>query len=154
MSGNYETRLAELGIDLPSPSAPAANYAPFVRIGDLVYISGQISMDANGMIIGKLGDGFSLDDAYAAARLCGINLIAQVRAACDGDLDRLVRVIKLSGFVNATQDFTDHPRVINGASDLMVEVFGDQGRHARAAVGSSSLPLGVAVEVEGIFQVD
>ncbi|MGE4611994.1 MAG: RidA family protein [Paracoccaceae bacterium] len=154
MSGNYETRLAELGIDLPSPSAPAANYVPFVRVGDLLYISGQISMDANGLVTGKLGDGFSLDDAYAAARLCGINLIAQVRAACDGDLDRLVRVIKLNGFVNATQDFTDHPRVVNGASDLMVEVFGDQGRHARAAVGSSSLPLGVAVEVEGIFQID
>jgi enamine deaminase RidA (YjgF/YER057c/UK114 family) len=110
-------------------------------------------MDANGLVKGKLGDGYSLDDAYAAARLCGINLISQVRAACDGDLDRLVRVIKLNGFVNATQDFTDHPKVINGASDLMVEVFGDQGRHARAAVGSSSLPLGVAVEVEGIFQI-
>lgn len=153
MSGKFETRLAEIGIELPNPSTPAANYVPFVQVGDLVYISGQISMDANGLVQGKLGDGFSLDDAYAAARLCGINLIAQVRAACDGDLDRLVRVVKLNGFVNATQDFTDHPKVINGASDLMVEVFGDQGRHARAAVGSSSLPLGVAVEVEGIFQI-
>ena len=153
MSGKFETRLAELGIELPNPSTPAANYVPFVQVGDLVYISGQISMDAKGLVEGKLGDGFSLDDAYAAARLCGINLIAQVRAACDGDLDRLVRVIKLNGFVNATQDFTDHPKVINGTSDLMVEVFGDQGRHARAAVGSSSLPLGVAVEVEGIFQI-
>ena len=153
MSGKFETRLAEIGIELPNPSTPAANYVPFVQVGDLVYISGQISMDANGLVQGKLGDGFSLDDAHAAARLCGINLIAQVRAACDGDLDRLVRVVKLNGFVNATQDFTDHPKVINGASDLMVEVFGDQGRHARAAVGSSSLPLGVAVEVEGIFQI-
>ena len=153
MSGKFETRLAEIGIELPNPSTPAANYVPFVQVGDLVYISGQISMDANGLVQGKLGDGLSLDDAYAAARLCGINLIAQVRAACDGDLDRLVRVVKLNGFVNATQDFTDHPKVINGASDLMVEVFGDQGRHARAAVGSSSLPLGVAVEVEGIFQI-
>ena len=153
MSGKYETRLAEIGIELPNPSTPAANYVPFVQVGDLVYISGQISMDANGLVKGKLGDAFSLDDAYAAARLCGINLIAQVRAACDGDLDRLVRVIKLNGFVNATQDFTDHPKVVNGTSDLMVEVFGDQGRHARAAVGSSSLPLGVAVEVEGIFQI-
>jgi len=153
MSGKFETRLADLGIELPNPSAPAANYAPFVQVGDLVYISGQISMDANGLVKGKLGDGYSLDDAYAAARLCGINLISQVRAACDGDLDRVVRVIKLNGFVNATQDFTDHPKVVNGASDLMVEVFGDQGRHARAAVGSSSLPLGVAVEVEGIFQI-
>jgi len=153
MSGKFDDRLAELGIELPNPAAPAANYVPFVQVGDLVYISGQISMDANGLVKGKLGDGYSLDDAYAAARLCGINLISQVRAACDGDLDRLVRVIKLNGFVNATQDFTDHPKVINGASDLMVEVFGDQGRHARAAVGSSSLPLGVAVEVEGIFQI-
>ena len=153
MSGKFDARLAEIGIDLPNPAAPAANYVPFVQVGDLVYVSGQISMDANGLVKGKLGDGFSLDDAYAAARLCGINLISQVRAACDGDLDRLVRVIKLNGFVNATQDFTDHPKVVNGASDLMVEVFGDQGRHARAAVGSSSLPLGVAVEVEGIFQI-
>lgn len=153
MSGKFDTRLTELGIALPSPSTPAANYVPFVRVGDLVYISGQISMDSNGLVKGKLGDGFSVDAAYAAARLCGINLIAQVRAACDGDLDRLVRVIKLNGFVNATQDFTDHPQVINGTSDLIVEVFGDQGRHARAAVGSSSLPLGVAVEVEGIFQI-
>jgi enamine deaminase RidA (YjgF/YER057c/UK114 family) len=153
MSGKFDARLAELGIELPNPAAPAANYVPFVQVGDLVYISGQISMDAGGLVKGKLGDGYSLDDAYAAARLCGINLISQVRAACDGDLDRLVRVIKLNGFVNATQDFTDHPKVVNGASDLMVEVFGDQGRHARAAVGSSSLPLGVAVEVEGIFQI-
>jgi len=154
MSGKFENRLAELGIELPNPAAPAANYVPFVQVGDLVYISGQISMDGNGLVKGKLGDGFSLDDAYAAARLCGINLISQVQAACGGDLDRVVQVIKLNGFVNATQDFTDHPKVVNGASDLMVEVFGDQGRHARAAVGSSSLPLGVAVEVEGIFQID
>lgn len=153
MSGKFDARLAEIGIELPNPAAPAANYVPFVQVGDLVYVSGQISMDGNGLVKGKLGDGFSPDDAYAAARLCGINLISQVRAACDGDLDRLVRVIKLNGFVNATQDFTDHPKVVNGASDLMVEVFGDQGRHARAAVGSSSLPLGVAVEVEGIFQI-
>lgn len=153
MSGNIDARLAELGIELPNPSAPAGNYVPFVQVGDFVYVSGQISMDANGLVKGKLGDGFSVDDAYAAARLCGINLIAQIRAACDGNLDRLVRVVKLNGFVNATQDFTDHPKVINGTSDLMVEVFGEQGRHARAAVGSSSLPLGVAVEVEGIFQI-
>lgn len=153
MSGTFETRLAELGIILPSSPAPAANYVPYVQTGDLVYISGQISMDAGGLVTGKLGDGFSIEDGYAAARLCGINLIAQLKAACDGDLDRLVRVVKLNGFVNATQDFTDHPKVINGTSDLMVEVFGEQGRHARAAVGSASLPLGVAVEVEGIFQI-
>ena len=153
MSGTFETRLAELGIALPSSPAPAANYVPYVQTGDLVYVSGQISMDAGGLKTGKLGDGFSIDDGYAAARLCGINLIAQLKAACGGNLDRLVRVVKLNGFVNATQDFTDHPKVINGTSDLMVEVFGEQGRHARAAVGSSSLPLGVAVEVEGIFQI-
>ena len=153
MSGKFDTRLAEIGIELPNPAAPAANYVPFVQVGDLVYVSGQISMDANGMVKGKLGDGFSIDEAYAAARLCGINLISQVRAACGGDLDRLVRVVKLNGFVNATQNFTDHPEVVNGTSDLMVEVFGEQGRHARAAVGSSSLPRGVAVEVEGIFQI-
>jgi len=153
MSGKFETRLNELGITLPNSPAPAANYVPFVQIGDLIYVSGQIAMDADGMILGKLGDGFSVDDAYKAARVCGINLIAQLSAACDGDLDRLVRVVKLNGFVNATQDFTDHPKVVNGTSDLMVEVFGEQGRHARAAVGSSSLPFGVAVEVEGIFQI-
>ena len=153
MSGTFESRLAELGITLPSSPAPAANYVPYVQTGDLVYISGQISMDADGLKTGKLGDGYSIDDGYAAARKCGINLIAQLKAACGGDLDRLVRVVKLNGFVNATQDFTDHPKVINGTSDLMVEVFGEQGRHARAAVGSSSLPLGVAVEVEGIFQI-
>ena len=153
MSGKFETRLNELGITLPNSPAPAANYVPFVQVGNLVYVSGQIAMDADGMILGKLGDGFSVDDAYKAARVCGINLIAQLSAACGGDLDRLVRVVKLNGFVNATQDFTDHPKVVNGTSDLMVEVFGDQGRHARAAVGSSSLPFGVAVEVEGIFQI-
>ncbi len=153
MSGKFETRLNELGITLPNSPAPAANYVPFVQVGDLVYVSGQIAMDADGMILGKLGDGFSVDDAYKAARVCGINLIAQLSAACGGDLDCLVRVVKLNGFVNATQDFTDHPKVVNGTSDLMVEVFGDQGRHARAAVGSSSLPFGVAVEVEGIFQI-
>ena len=153
MSGKFETRLNDLGITLPNSPAPAANYVPFVQVGDLVYVSGQIAMDADGMILGKLGDGFSVDDAYKAARVCGINLIAQLSAACGGDLNRLVRVVKLKGFVNATQDFADHPKVVNGASDLMVEVFGEQGRHARAAVGSSSLPFGVAVEVEGIFQI-
>ncbi len=153
MSGKFEARLAEIGITLPEAAAPAANYVPFVQVGDLVYISGQISMADGQMIKGKLGDGMSVEDAYAAARTCGINLIAQVKAACGGDLDRLVRVVKLNGFVNGTQEFGDHPAVINGASDLMVEVFGEQGRHARAAVGSSSLPFGVAVEVEGVFQI-
>jgi enamine deaminase RidA (YjgF/YER057c/UK114 family) len=122
-------------------------------LGDMVYISGQISGDANGRINGKLGENFSVEQGQLAAKSCGINLIAQLKAACDGDLDRLVQVVKLGGFVNCTADFTDHPKVINGASDLMVEVFGEAGKHARAAVGSSSLPLGVAVEIEGVFQI-
>lgn len=153
MSGKYETRLAELGVTLPDAPAPAANYVPYVIVGDMVYVSGQISGDANGRINGKLGDGFSVEQGQAAAKTCAISLIAQLKSACDGDLDRLVRVIKLGGFVNCTPDFADHPRVINGASDFIGEVFGDAGKHARAAVGSSSLPLGVAVEIEGIFQI-
>ena len=119
----------------------------------MVYVSGQISGDLNGRINGKLGENFSVEQGQLAAKSCCINLIAQLKAACDGDLDRLVQVVKLGGFVNCTADFTDHPKVINGASDLMVEVFGEAGKHARAAVGSSSLPLGVAVEIEGVFQI-
>ena len=153
MPSVIDARLAELGITLPDAPAPAANYVPFTRVGDLVYISGQVSRDEKGFILGKLGDDTGPEQGYAAARACALALIAQLRAACDGDLDRLAQVVKLTGFVNATPDFTDHPKVINGASDLFAEVFGDKGRHARAAVGSVSLPLGVAVEVEGIFQV-
>ncbi|MEO0344001.1 MAG: RidA family protein [Pseudomonadota bacterium] len=150
---NYDHKLKELGIELPNAPAPAANYVPFVRSGNLVYISGQISMGKEGLIKGKLGDGFSIEQGQTAAKTCAINLIAQLKAACDGDLSKLVRVVRLGGFVNCTADFTDQPKVVNGASDLMVEVFGDAGRHARAAVGSSSLPLGVAVEVDGIFEI-
>ncbi len=153
MTGRIEARLAELGLSVETPPAPAANYVPYVRSGDLVFVSGQIAMDGDGMRIGTLGGGATLADGVAAARLCALNLIAQLKAACGGDLDRLVRVVKLTGFVNATPDFTDHPKVVNGASDLMVEVFGEAGRHARAAVGSSSLPFGVMVEVEGIFEI-
>lgn len=145
--------LADLGITLPEAPAPAANYVPFVRSGNLVFVSGQVSMDANGLVRGKLGENMSVEDAQKAARLCALNLLAQVSTACDGDLNRVVQVVKLTGFVNATADFNQHPQVVNGASDLMAEVFGDAGKHARAAVGSSSLPLGVAVEVEGIFEV-
>jgi enamine deaminase RidA (YjgF/YER057c/UK114 family) len=119
----------------------------------MVYVSGQISGDAKGRFNGKLGDDFTVEQGQAAAKTCAISLIAQVKSACDGDLDRLVQVVKLGGFVNSTQDFADHPAVINGASDFIGEVFGDAGKHARAAVGSSSLPLGVAVEIEGIFQI-
>ena len=153
MSGKYETRLAELGVTLPEAPAPAANYVPYVVVGDMVYVSGQISGDANGRINGKLGDDFTVEQGQAAAKTCAISLIAQVKSACGGDLDRLVQVVKLGGFVNCTPDFADHPAVINGASDFIGEVFGDAGKHARAAVGSSSLPLGVAVEIEGIFQI-
>ena len=153
MSGKYETRLAELGVTLPDAPAPAANYVPYVVVGDMVYVSGQISGDANGRINGKLGDDFTVEQGQAAAKTCAISLIAQVKSACGGDLDRLVQVVKLGGFVNCTPDFADHPAVINGASDFIGEVFGDAGKHARAAVGSSSIPLGVAVEIEGIFQI-
>ena len=153
MSGKYETRLAELGVTLPDAPAPAANYVPYVVVGDMVYVSGQISGDGNGRINGKLGDDFTVEQGQAAAKTCAISLIAQVKSACGGDLDRLVQVVKLGGFVNCTPDFADHPAVINGASDFIGEVFGDAGKHARAAVGSSSLPLGVAVEIEGIFQI-
>ncbi len=154
MSGSIEARLTELGIDLPDAPVPAANYVPTVRTGNLLFISGQVSKGADGLIIGKLGDGFSIEDAQAAARVCALNLIAQAKAACDGDLDRVTRVVKLVGFVNATPDFEQHPQVINGASDLMVEVFGDKGRHSRSAVGTSSLPFGIAVEVEAVFEIE
>lgn len=153
MTSSIDQRLDALGISLPDAPAPAANYVPFVRTGDLVFVSGQISRDETGLMTGKLGAGYSLDEGYAAARTCAVALIAQLKAACDGDLDRVRRVVKLTGFVNATPEFTDHPKVVNGASDLFAEVFGAQGTHARAAVGMSSLPLGVAVEVEGIFEL-
>lgn len=153
MQNSIEARLTELGITLPTPPAGVANYLPYVQTGNLVFVSGQISQSADGPIKGRLGDGFEVDQGAAAARACAISLIAQVKAACGGDLSRVVRVVKLNGFVNAAHDFTDHPKVINGASDVFVEVFGDAGRHARAAVGSSSLPFGVAVEVEGVFEI-
>lgn len=153
MAGKTEARLAELGVMLPEAMAPAANYVPFVRQGDTVYVSGQISMDADGFITGRLGDGMSIEDGAAAAKVCAINLLSQVKAACDGDLDRLVRVVKLTGFVNSAPGFTDQPKVINGASDFLVEALGDAGRHARSAVGVAALPLGVAVEIEGIFEI-
>lgn len=153
MSESIQTRLTELGIALPDAPAPAANYVPFVQAGNLVFVSGQISNSPEGLIKGRLGENMDADAGYNAARACGLSLISQLRAACAGDLDRLVRVVKLGGFVNSTADFTDQPTVINGCSDLMVEVFGDRGRHARAAVGVPALPLGVAVEIEGIFEI-
>ncbi len=153
MSSSIETRLEEMGIRLPDAPAPAANYVPFVHSGNLVHVSGQIPAGPDGMICGKLGDGLSVEEGAAAARLCAISLLAQVKAACGGDLDRLVRVVKLTGFVNSTADFGDQPKVINGASDFFVEALGDTGRHARSAVSAASLPFGVAVEIEGIFEI-
>ncbi|MBI6629576.1 RidA family protein [Pontibaca salina] len=150
---SIETRLAELGVTLPDASAPAANYVPYVRDGNTLYIAGQISSDENGLIRGKLGADMDVTAGAAAARQCAIALLAQVRAACDGDLDRLVRAVKLTGFVNSTADFTDQPKVINGASDFLVEALGDAGRHARSSVSAVSLPLGVAVEIDGIFHI-
>ncbi|HEY2048653.1 MAG TPA: RidA family protein [Caulobacteraceae bacterium] len=146
-------RLAELGITLPTPVAPVANYVPFVRAGSLVHISGQVSLDAGGGIRGVVGEDVDLQRAILAARLCGLNLIAQMNAALDGDLSRLRRVVKLGGFVQAGPGFFDIPRVVNGASDLMVEVFADAGRHARSAVGVYRLPMNFAVEVDAIVEV-
>lgn len=154
MTGQIDARLNELGITLSEAPAPAAKYVPFVQTGNLVFISGQISMDDSGMIIGKLGDGFAIEDAVKAAQVCAINLIAQMKNACGGDLDRVRQVVKLTGFVNSTADFPDHPKVINGASELLADVFGDKGKHARSAFGVANLPFGVAVEVEAIIEVE
>lgn len=148
-----EERLKAIGITLPQPVAPVANYVPFVRSGNQVTISGQISIAADGGIKGTVGVDVDLETAQAAARLCGINLLAQMKAACDGDLDRVVRVVKLGGFVQAGPDFIDIPKVINGCSDLMVEALGDAGRHARSAVGVYKLPLGFAVEVDAVVEI-
>lgn len=148
-----DQRLAELGITLPDPAAPAANYLPFVVTGNLVWISGQVSQNAAGFIKGRLGAELTPEQGAEAAKTCAISLLAQLKRACDGDFARVVRAVKLTGFVNSTADFTDQPRVINGASDFLVAVLGDAGRHARSAVSAVALPLGVAVEVEGIFEI-
>ena len=150
---SFTSRLAELGVTLPDAPAPAANYVPFVKVGNTVYVSGQVSSGLDGLITGKLGDTMDVDAGAQAARNCAISLLAQVKAACGGDIDRLVRVVKLVGFVNSTPDFGDQPKVINGASDFMVAALGDQGRHARSAVSAASLPFGVAVEIEAVFQI-
>ncbi len=153
MTGKIEARLAALGVTLPDAPAPAANYVPFVRSGDLLFVSGQISAGPDGLITGRLGETLSVEQGAEAARSCAISLLAQVKAACDGDLDRLEQVVKLTGFVNSTADFTDQPKVVNGASDFLVEVLGEAGKHSRSAVSAASLPLGVAVEIEGIFRI-
>ena len=147
-----EDRLRELGLDLPPAPPPAANYVPWVISGDWVLISGQLPMQGGGVAVsGQLGRDLTIEDGQAAARLCALNVLAQAKAACGGDLERLGRCLKLGGFVSCTPEFTDHPKVINGASDLIAEVMGDAGRHARFAVGCASLPLNAAVEVEAIF---
>jgi enamine deaminase RidA (YjgF/YER057c/UK114 family) len=149
-----EAKLAELGVVLPTPAAPVANYIPFVRTGSLLVVSGQICLGADGKLVakGKLGDGVSIEDGQKAARACAINVLAQVKAAL-GDLDKIVRVVRLGGFINSAPTFVDGPKVMNGASDLMVEVFGDKGRHARSTIGVAALPADAAVEVEGMFEV-
>jgi enamine deaminase RidA (YjgF/YER057c/UK114 family) len=150
-----DTRLKELGLELPQPAKPVANYMGWVRTGHLVYTAGQVTFkDGKIEYQGKVGSDIGVEEAAKAARLCAINILAQVREACGGDLDRVRRCVKIIGFVNAVPDFTDHPKVINGASDLLVEVLGEKGKHARSAVGSGSLPANVAVEVEGIFEVE
>ena len=147
-----ESRLAELGVTLEDAPAPAANYVPFVQVGDLLFVSGQISKDDSGLITGKVGDTLDTAAGAAAAKICAISLLAQVKAAT-GDLDKLVRVVKLTGFVNSTPEYGEQPQVINGASDFLVEALGDAGRHSRSAVSAGALPFNVAVEIEGIFQV-
>ena len=160
--GKVEAALAEIGIELPEPVAPVADYVPFVRTGNLVFVSGQVPIGRGGVITGQLdasdhsadapAAGSRLELAVGAARLCAINVLAQLKGAV-GDLDGVMRVVKLTGFVNADASFTQHPQVVNGASSLMIRAFGDRGRHARAAVGCSSLPLGAICEVEAVFEV-
>ena len=154
MAGTIEKKLHELGITLSEPTAPVANYVPYVRTGNLLVVSGQVCFGADGKLVakGQLGAGVSLEDGQKAARACAINLLAQVKAAV-GDLDRVVRVVRLGGFVNSAPGFPDGPKVLNGASDLMVAAFGDKGRHARSTVGVAALPAEAAVEVEGLFEV-
>lgn len=152
--GKIDDKLKELGITVPEPAAPVANYVGYVVTGNLVFVSGQVTLkDGKFEYVGKVGKDFSVEEGAKAARLCAINILSQVKAACGGDLDRVVRCVKLGGFVNATSDFMDHPKVINGASDLMVEVLGDKGRHARFALGAGSLPLNVAVEIDAVFEI-
>ena len=155
MAGMVEQKLAAQGVHLHEPASPVANYVSFVRTGNLLVVSGQVCFDGEGKLVakGKLGADVSIEQGNAAARACAINLLAQLKAAL-GDLDKVVRVVRLGGFINSQPDFLDGPKVMNGASDLMVEVFGDKGRHARAAVSAAALPRGVAVEIEAIFQIE
>lgn len=154
MAGTVEAKLATLGITLPTPAAPIANYVPTVRSGNILVVSGQLCFGTDGKLVakGQLGGAVTVEDGQKAARACAINLLAQVKAAL-GDLDKVARVVRLGGFISSAPGFADGPKVMNGASDLMVEVFGDKGRHARTTVGVSALPADAAVEVEGLFEV-
>jgi enamine deaminase RidA (YjgF/YER057c/UK114 family) len=154
MPGRVAARLKEINVTLPDAPAPVANYVPAARAGNMLYVSGQIPLEGGKpQFVGKLGRELSVEQGHAAARLCALNVLAQARAALGGDLDRVVRCVRVGGFVNCTPEFADQPQVVNGASDLFVAVLGEAGRHARAAVGCASLPRGVAVEVEAVFEV-
>jgi len=155
MTGTVEAKLSALGITLHAAAAPVANYVPFVRTGNLLFVSGQICLGSDGKLVakGKLGGGVSVEDGQKAARACAVNLLVQLKGAL-GDLDKVRRVVRLGGFINSAPDFLEGPKVMNGASDLMVNVFGDKGRHARTTVGVAALPVDAAVEVEGLFEVD
>jgi len=154
MPGIVEKRLNEMGVEIPEPPIALSHYEPFILIDNLIFISGQISVHREKIFYqGKIGQRFKVEDGYKAAKMCAINLIGQVKKACCGDLDRVIRVVKIGGFVNCTSDFTDHTNVINGASDLIIKTFGNSGKHARTAVGVPSLPFGVAVEIDGVFKI-
>jgi enamine deaminase RidA (YjgF/YER057c/UK114 family) len=154
MNSSIEKRLAELGVTLPRPGAPGGNYVPFVIVGDLAFMAGQVAREAGKMkYTGKVGRDLPLEEGQAAAKLCALNLLSQLKVACEGDLDRVERCVRVTGYVNSPPEFTEHPKVINGASDFIVEVMGDRGRHARTAIGVAALPLDSAVEVEAIFQL-
>src|SRR5262245_34372192 len=154
MAGEIENKLSELGLVLPPTVKPVANYVPYVVTGPLVFISGQVTMGTNGIeYVGKVGAEYDVETGQKAARLCALNVLAQLKAACDGNLDRVRRCVRLGGFINSTPDFKDHSLIVNGASDLIAAVFGERGRHARTSIGVASLPFGVAVEVEALFEI-
>lgn len=154
MTKTVDKKLAEMGITLPEAPAPAANYVPFVQIGNMIYVSGQIPIDDTGIVKGKLGHNMETAAGVSAAKLCALALLAQVHKALNGDWSRLKRAVKLTAFVNSTEDFTEQPAVVNGASDFLVELLGEAGEHVRSAVSAPSLPLGAAVEIEGMFEID
>ena len=152
---NFEDKIKELQIELPEAKAPVGSYVATKIVGNLLYISGQISMNSKGELIkGKVGKDLTTDEAYKAAERCGLSIVAQVKKACDGDLSKIKSCVKLTGFVNSTEDYTEQPKVINGASDLIASIFGEAGMHTRAAVSANSLPLGVSVEVDAIFELN